>query len=59
VQLCLYYDVNACVVIVTRLVMEKRTFACYEHTALWHHFITETGDRRTGSAALVLLLHTY
>jgi hypothetical protein len=59
VQLCLYYDASACVTTVTRLVMEKLTFTCYGHTVLWHHDIMETGDRRKGSAKLVLLLHKY
>lgn len=58
-QLCLYYDASACVTIVTRLVIEKLTFTCYGHTALWHHDIMEAGDRRTGSAELVLLLRKY
>jgi len=59
VQLCLYYDVSACVATVTRLMMGKLMFMCYGHVALWHHIIMETGDRRTGSAELVLLLRKY
>ena len=58
-QLCLYCDVSACVAIVTGLMMGKLMFMRYGHRALWYHIIMETGDGRTGSAELVLLLRKY